>query len=257
MRVLVNMSQPHEPSEGFRSAASRFDTTHWSLVLTARDTSSPTSAEAMGLLCRTYWYPLYAYVRRQGENSHDAQDLTQEFFARLLEKGYLHAAAAEKGRFRTFLLVALKRFLANEWDRARALKRGGGRPHLPLDAAGAESRYQTEPADALTPERIFERRWAITVVEQTLVRLRAEYERLERLSEFERLKEFLTAERGTIPYGEVAAALGVSAGAARAAVHRLRERFRALFREQIAQTVSNPDDLEDELRYVVAALGGG
>ena len=126
--------------------------------------------------------------------------------------------------------------------------------HVPLDAAEAESRYQTEPADSMTPERIFERRWAVTVLEQTLVRLRAEYERLQRLPEFERLKEFLTAERGTIPYGEVADALGVSAGAARAAVHRLRKRFRELFREQIAQTVSNSDDLEDELRYVVAAL---
>ena len=253
MRVLVSMSQPREPSEEFHSSSSRFYTTHWSLVLTAQDKSSPASAEAMELLCRTYWYPLYAYVRRQGHNSHDAQDLTQEFFSRLLEKGYLHAAALEKGRFRTFLLVALQRFLANEWDRARALKRGGGRTHVPLDAAEAESRYQTEPADLLTPERIFERRWAVTVLEQTLVRLRAEYERLRRLPEFERLKEFLTAERGTIPYGEVAAALGVSAGAARAAVHRLRKRFR----EQIAQTVSNSDDLEDELRYVVAALSGG
>jgi RNA polymerase sigma factor (sigma-70 family) len=242
------MSQPREPSEGFRSSSSRFYTTHWSLVLTA---------QAMELLCRTYWYPLYAYVRRQGHNSHDAQDLTQEFFSRLLEKGYLHGAASEKGRFRTFLLVTLQRFLANEWDRARALKRGGGRTHVPLVAAEAESRYQTEPADSLTAERIFERRWAVTVLEQTLVRLRAEYERLQRLLEFERLKEFLTAERGTIPYGEVAAALGVSAGAARAAVHRLRKRFRELFREQIAQTVSNPDDLEDELRYVVAALSGG
>ena len=164
----------------------------------------------MELLCRTYWYPLYAYVRRQGHNSHDAQDLTQEFFSRLLEKGYLHAAAAEKGRFRTFLLVALQRFLANEWDRGAALKRGGGRTHVPLDAAEAESRYQTEPADSLTPERIFERRWAVTVLEQTLVRLRAEYERLQRLPEFERLKGFLTAERGTIPYGEVAAELGVT-----------------------------------------------
>jgi RNA polymerase sigma factor (sigma-70 family) len=257
MRVLVSMSQPREPSEGFRSSSSRFYTTHWSLVLTAQEKASPASAEAMELLCRTYWYPLYAYVRRQGHNSHDAQDLTQEFFSRLLEKGYLHAAASEKGRFRTFLLVALQRFLANEWDRARALKRGGGRTHVPLDAAEAESRYQTEPADSMTPERIFERRWAVTVLEQTLVRLRAEYERLQRLPEFERLKEFLTAERGTIPYGEVAAALGVSAGAARAAVHRLRKRFRELFREQIAQTVSNPDDLEDELRYVVAALSGG
>ena len=257
MRVLVNMSQPREPSEELSSSSSRFYTTQWSLVLTAQDKSSPASAEAMELLCRTYWYPLYAYVRRQGHNSHDAQDLTQEFFSRLLEKGYLRAAESEKGRFRTFLLVALQRFLANEWDRARALKRGGGRYHVPLDAAEAESRYQTEPADLLTPERIFERRWAVTVLEQTLVRLRAEYERLQRLPEFERLKEFLTAERGTIPYGEVAAALGVSVGAARAAVHRLRKRFRELFREQIAQTVSNPDDLEDELRYVVAALSGG
>ncbi|MHC5543746.1 RNA polymerase sigma factor, partial [Singulisphaera rosea] len=175
------MPQPREVTDGFHSRSSRFDTTHWSNVLTARDASSPASAEAMEQLCRTYWYPLYAYVRRGGRNSHDAQDLTQEFFSRLLEKGYLHAAAAEKGRFRTFLLVALQRFLANEWDRARTLKRGGNRIHVPLDASEAESRYQTEPSDAMTPERIFERRWAVTVLEQTLVRLRAEYERLQRL----------------------------------------------------------------------------
>jgi RNA polymerase sigma-70 factor (ECF subfamily) len=257
MRVLISMPQPGEPLEESRSSSSRFYTTHWSLVLTAQDKSSPARAEALELLCRTYWYPLYVYVRRHGHNSHDAQDLTQEFFSRLLEKGYLYRAAAEKGRFRTFLLVALQRFLSNQWDKAQALKRGGGRTHFPLHAADAESRYQTEPADSLTPERIYERRWAVTVLEQTLVQLRAEYERLQRLPEFERLKEFLTAERGTIPYGEVAAALGVGAVAARAAVHRLRKRFRELFREQIAQTVSSPDDLEDELRYVVAALAGG
>jgi RNA polymerase sigma-70 factor (ECF subfamily) len=251
------MTEPRAPSEDTRSSSSRFYTTHWSLVLTAQDRYSPASAEAMERLCRTYWYPLYAYVRRQGHASHDAQDLTQEFFSRLLEKGYLDAAAAEKGRFRTFLLVTLQRFLANEWDRARALKRGGGCIHVPLNAAEAESRYRTEPVDSMTPERIFERRWAVTVLEQTLVRLRTEYERLQRLPEFERLKEFLTAERGTIPYGEVADALGTSTGTARAAVHRLRKRFRELFREQIAQTVSNADDLEDELRYVVAALSAG
>src|SRR3984885_12714657 len=199
MRVPVNMAQPREPSEELSSSSSRFYTTHWSLVLTAQEKASPASAEAMELLCRTYWYPLYAYVRRQGHNSHDAQELTQEFFSRLLEKGYLRAAASEKGRFRTFLLVALQRFLANEWDRARALKRGGGRTHVPLVAAEAESRYQTEHADSLTPERIFERRWAVTVLEQTLVRLRAEYERLERLPKFVQLYKFFTGESGSIP----------------------------------------------------------
>lgn len=253
------MSAPVEPSESGPSPvpSARFCTTHWSLVAAAAHAHDPASAAALESLCLTYWYPLYAFVRRQGKSAHDAQDLTQEFFATVLEKNYLHAASAEKGRFRTFLLVALKRFLAKEWDRSQAQKRGGGRIHVPLDAEWAESRYLTEPADTLDPERIFERRWAATLLEQALCRLREEYERGGRGTEFEQLKEFLAAERGSIPYDQIAGTLGVSPGAARVQLHRLRKRFRDQFRDQIAQTVSNTDELDEEVRYVLAVLSEG
>ena len=253
------MSAPVEPSEFRPSPApsARFCTTHWSLVAAATHRDDPASAAALESLCLTYWYPLYAFVRRQGRAAHDAQDLTQEFFARLLEKNYLHAASAAKGRFRTFLLVALKRFLAKEWDRSRTLKRGGRRVHVPLDAEWAESRYLAEPADTLDPERIFERRWAATLLEQSLHRLRGEYERGGRGNEFEQLKEFLAAERGSIPYDKIAGMLGISAGAARVRLHRLRKRFRDLFRDEIAATVSSTGDLDEEVRYVLAVLSQG
>lgn len=253
------MSVPVEPSEFNPSPApsSRFRTTHWSLVAAATHPNDPDSAAALESLCHSYWYPLYAFVRRQGRTAHDAQDLTQEFFARLLEKNYLYAASAAKGRFRTFLLVAFQRFLAKEWDRSRTLKRGGGRIHVPLDAEWAESRYLSEPADTLDPERIYERRWAATLLEQALHRLREEYERGARGNEFEQLKEFLAAERGSIPYDKIAGTLGISAGAARVRLHRLRKRFRDVFRDQIAETVSSTDELDEEVRYVLAVLSQG
>jgi len=211
-----------------------FATTHWSVVLTARDPAAPESGAALETLCRTYWYPVYAFVRRQGQPPHDAQDLTQEFFARLLQKDYLRSAAREKGRFRTFLIVALKRFMANEWDRARALKRGGGETTLPLDTSLAESRYQMEPAADANPDRVYDRRWALTLLDQS----------------------FLTVDRAEIGYGAIAARLGISEGAARVAVHRLRKRFREVFREQIAQTVSSPAEIDEEVAHLVAALAG-
>jgi RNA polymerase sigma-70 factor (ECF subfamily) len=235
-------------------ARSLFVTTHWSVVLAAKDKSSPDSAAALEALCGAYWYPLYAFVRRQGHPPCDAQDLTQEFFARLLAKDYLSAAAREKGRFRTFLRVALRRFLANEWDRARRLKRGGARAALSLDTAMAEDRYQAEPGGGLPPDRLYERRWAMTLLEQTLGRLRAEHTMAGKAAEFERLKGVLMAERGAIAYGALAAALGLSEGAARVAVHRLRKRFRELFRAAVADTVSGPGEVESELRYLVGVL---
>jgi RNA polymerase sigma-70 factor (ECF subfamily) len=236
-------------------AQSLFVTTHWSVVLAARDESSPDSAAALEALCRAYWYPLYALVRRQGHTPCDAQDLTQEFFARLLAKDYLSSAAREKGRFRTFLRVALKRFLANEWDRVRRLKRGGGQAPRSLDTAMAEDRYQAEPGGGLPPDCLYERRWAMTLLEQTLSRLRAEHTAAGKAAEFERLKGVLMAERGAIQYGALAAALGLSEGAARVAVHRLRKRFRELFRAAVADTVSGPGEVESELRYLVGMLG--
>ena len=234
-----------------------FVTTHWSVVLSAREKVSTQSDAALERLCRTYWYPLYAWVRRQGHSPHDAQDLTQEFFARMLQKDYLQAAAREKGRFRTFLIVALKRFLANEWDRARAQKRGGGQALLSLDTATAESRYQIEPAATLSADLIYERRWALTLLEQTMTALREEFTSAGKQREFESLKTFLTAERGEIPYSEIAAKLGINESAARVSVHRLRKRFREVFRQQIAHTVARPEDVEEEVRYLLTALGPG
>lgn len=242
------------PGTGHPHAQGIFATTHWSVVLSARDPSAPGSTAALETLCRTYWYPLYAFVRRQGQSPPDAQDLTQEFFARLLEKHYLLAAAREKGRFRTFLIVALKRFMANEWDRARALKRGGGQAQVSLDTSLAETRYQMEPPAVAGADQVYERRWALTLLDQAMARLRQEYAGRGNTGEFEQLKSVLTADRGEISYSTIAANLGVSEGAARVAVHRLRKRFREVFREEIAQTVSTPDEIEDEVRHLVAAL---
>ena len=233
-----------------------FVTTHWSVVLSARQKDSPESAAALETLCRTYWYPLYAYVRRQGHSPPDAQDLTQEFFARLLQKDYLKAAAREKGRFRTFLIVALKRFLANEWDRLRAQKRGGGQPLLSLDTDLAEQRYQVEPVEGASADRIYERRWALTLLDRTMTRLREEFASAGKLEDFNRLKACLTAERGEISYTEIAAALGMTDGAARVAVHRLRKRFREVFREEIAHTVSTSEEIEEEVRHLISVLAG-
>ncbi|MCC6353309.1 MAG: sigma-70 family RNA polymerase sigma factor [Verrucomicrobiae bacterium] len=242
-------------AKGTTERGSLFVTTRWSVVLAAQDKARPESASALDALCRAYWYPLYAFVRRQGRSPEDAEDLTQSFLAKLLEKDYLRAAAPEKGRLRTFLLVALKRFLANEWDRARRLKRGGGLAPLPLDTAVAERRYQAEPpADLLPADRVFERRWAMTLLEETLDRLRAEYASAGKETEFESLKECLTAARGEIPYGPLATGLGLSEGATRVAVHRLRKRFRETFRAAVADTVSDPAEVDDELRYVAAVL---
>jgi RNA polymerase sigma factor (sigma-70 family) len=232
-----------------------FVTTRWSVVLAAQDKSSPASAAALETLCRAYWYPLYAQVRRQGHAPHDAQDLTQEFFARLLSKDYLQAADRQKGRLRTFLHLALKRFLANEWDRVRAQKRGGGQAPVAFDTAVAEQRYRQEREDTLPPDRLYERQWALTLLEQAMARLRAEYSAAGKDAEFERLKSALTAERGTIPYGEIAKDLQMAEGAARVAAHRLRKRFRELFRATVADTVEHAAEVEDELRYVAGLLG--
>jgi len=231
-----------------------FPATHWSVVLAARGADEEDSLRALEALCRAYWYPLYAFLRRQGRSPHDAQDLTQGFFARLLEKHYLDAADRDKGRFRSFLLMALKRFLAKEWERERAQKRGGGKAALSLDTEMAERRYQGEGAEHLAPDRIYERRWALTLLDQALAALRQDYQALGREAEFDCLKDYLTAERGEIPYPEVAGRLGMTEGTARAAVHRMRSRFRALFRAEISRTVAAPEEVEDEVRYLKRAL---
>jgi RNA polymerase sigma factor (sigma-70 family) len=241
-------------TESAKLPQSWFVTTHWTVVVSARAGNSADSEAALEKLCRAYWYPLYAYVRRQGHSPHDAEDLTQEFFGKLLHADYLKSVAREKGRFRTFLLVALKRFLANEWDRSRAQKRGGRHEHLPVDISDAESRYAVEPAAQLSADRIYDRRWALTLLERTMSQLRAEFSAAGKAEEFERMKVFLTAEKGGINYASVAAELKQSEGALRVAIHRLRSRFRELFREGIAHTVSGPKELEAETRHLFTAL---
>ena len=249
-------ASPEESPSGGGGGRARFATTRWTMVLAAGRSSSPEATKALEELCRAYWYPLYAYARRRGCAKEDAEDLTQAFFARLLEKDFLRAASREKGRFRTFMLVACQRFMANEWDRARALKRGGGQTILSLNLATAERRYHDEPADPLSADKIFERRWALTLIEKTMSRLRTEYAAAGKAADFAQLKTFLTADSGEIPYAQLAAELGQNEGALRVAVHRLRKRFRELFRQEVAQTVSDPGEIEAELRHLLGALGG-
>jgi RNA polymerase sigma-70 factor (ECF subfamily) len=233
-----------------------FATTHWTTVLTARDEQSPQAAEALEKLCRRYWPPVYAFIRRRGHGPDDAQDLTQEFFARLLEKHYLDAADASKGKFRTLLLTAVSRFLANERERALAQKRGGGAAHVSLEAEDAKDGCHVEPADPATPETIFERRWAETVLETVLARLRQEFEDAGQRERFDVLKPFLAAEKQAPSGAAVAAWLGLSESAVYSAVHRLRQRYGELLREEIAHTVASPEEIDDELRYLVRVLSG-
>jgi DNA-directed RNA polymerase specialized sigma24 family protein len=238
------------------SEASRavFATTHWSVVLGAGQKESPKASEAMAHLCRTYWYPLYAYVRRKGYNVHDAQDLTQEFFARLLARNYLSVADRNKGKFRSFLLGSLEHFLAREWTKAHARKRGGGQIAFSFDAVEAENRYLLEPATELTPERIYDRRWSTTLLERAMTRLEAECLANHKGDLFARAKGFLSGERGEGSYSELATTLSISEGAARVAIHRLRQRYGELVRDEIGQTVANSGEVDEELRYLVTLL---
>jgi RNA polymerase sigma factor (sigma-70 family) len=229
----------------------RFATTHWSMVVSAGDRRSPEASRSLAILCENYWFPLYAFVRRAGHSAEDAQDLTQEFFVRLLDKHFLAAADSKKGRFRTFLITAIKRFLANEYDRVRAKKRGGGQRIVPLD--GLEDRYRQEPADTLTPERIFEQQWALTLLDQVLARLQAEMTDDGKAALFEALKGHLTGSQAG-GYATTAAGLGMTEGAVKVAAHRLRRRYRELLREEIAQTVASPDEIEEEIRYLFTCL---
>lgn len=233
-----------------------FATTHWSVVLAAQDAQSPRSAEALERLCRQYWPPVYAFIRRRGHGPDDAQDLTQEFFARLLEKNYLQAADAARGKFRTLLLTAVTRFLINERERERAQKRGGGAVHFTLEPDHAEQGYRVEPADPATPETVYERRWAETLLDTVLGRLRSEFEADGERERFEVLKPFLAAEHQVPSGAEVAARLGLSETAVYSVVHRLRRRYGELLREEVAHTVARPEEIEDELRHLVRVLGG-
>lgn len=226
------------------------------MVLTAGRSDTTRAHAALARLCQTYWPPLYAYVRRRGYASHDAEDLTQAFFARLLERQDLATVDPDRGRFRSYLLGAMNHFLSDEWDKARAQKRGGGKV-IHLDTAVAESVYARDYADSLTPEKLFERRWAITVLEEVQQRLRQEYEREGKAAQFEALRFSLMGERSAVPYAQLAASLNMTESAVKVSVHRLRLRYRRLLRELIAETVSTPDEIEEELSHLLRTLSGG
>jgi RNA polymerase sigma-70 factor (ECF subfamily) len=236
------------------AAAGRFATTHWSLIAAARDPTSSQAGVALAALCEAYWYPLYAYIRRQGVAADEAQDLTQEFFARLLEKHWLDGVDQTKGTFRSFLLTACQHFLANERDRARAQKRGGNCKMVSIDFRDAEARYGNEPAHDLTAEKLYARRWALTLLDQVLGRLRETFVRSGRGPLFERLRIFLLGEKQETRYGQVAEELGMTEGAVKVAVHRLRRQYRDLLREEIARTLRDPIYIDEEIRDLFAAL---
>ena len=242
------------PDDGIRRTR-HFATTHWSLVTAVGAAESSQRCDALETLCRTYWYPLYAYVRRRGATAEDARDLTQAFFARLLEKEALRSADPERGRFRSFLIASLNHFLANEWRRGQAKKRGGGRAAVSLDLQSGESRYALEPAHGLTPEKVFERRWALTVLERALAALRDEAARGGKQDLFEHLKAYLHGEASAIPYREIGDAVGMTPGAVKTAAHRLRGRCRKLVRDEVAQTLAKRDEVDDEIRHLFTALG--
>jgi RNA polymerase sigma-70 factor (ECF subfamily) len=249
------MTSTDPSQETISREVTNFSPTHWSVVLAAAGRADSTHArDALEKLCRNYWLPIYVFVRRQGHSPHDAQDLTQEFFARLLEKNYLAGVQREKGRFRSFLLASVKHFLANEWDKANAQKRGGGQVPISIDATLAESSFCIEPTDALTAEKIYERRWVLALLEQVLRRLREEYTRDGKEKQFEQLKPTLTEASRSVPYAEIATRLGASEGAVKVAVHRLRHRYRELLRAEIADTVASPGEIDDEIRNLFAAL---
>jgi RNA polymerase sigma factor (sigma-70 family) len=245
----------NEAQDPSSAAGGPFMTTHWSLVLAAADAEDAHGREALAKLCQVYWYPLYAFVRRQGHGPHDAQDLTQEFFMRLLEKDYLGDVDRSQGKFRSFLLVALKHFLSKEWARAKTLKRGGGQALVSLDTLSAEERYRREPEYNATPERLFARRWALTLLDRVLARLSQEYDATGKRAMFEQLQGCLTGGSDLPPYAELAARLNLTEGAVKVNVHRLRQRYRGVLRDEIAQTLADPTEIDDEIRQLFSALG--
>jgi RNA polymerase sigma factor (sigma-70 family) len=232
-----------------------FVTTHWSVVLSAGRSGTPRAAEALQRLCQAYWYPLYAYVRRRGYSPHDAQDLTQGFFARLLERHAMAKVDPAKGKFRSFLLASMNHFLADEWDKGRAQKRDAGHP-ISLDLASAETRYLQQSDETLTAEKTFERRWALTLLEQVYERLRQDYKREGKGDLFETLRFSLMGERSAVPYADLARRLRMNEGAVKVAVHRVRQNYRKRLRAQIAETVATPEEVEEELRCLLRALAG-
>lgn len=246
---------PEEGSTASRGVAGEdFATTHWSVVLAAARSDTPRARDALGRLYQTYAYALYVYVRRRGHSPPDAQDLVQDFFARLLEHNWLDRADQEKGRFRSFLLGAVNHFLANEWDKTQAWKRGGRLEIVPLQFDTAESRYREEPADTATPEQCYERRWALALLEAVMMRLQREHAGPGEAAVFTELKPCLLGDAEAQPYAVLAGKLGRSEGAVKVAVHRLRQRYRQLLREEIGQTVASPAEVEAEMRHLFGVL---
>jgi RNA polymerase sigma factor (sigma-70 family) len=233
-----------------------FATTHWTVVLAAGRRHSPQADLALEELCRTYWFPLYAYVRRRGYTKEDAEDLTQAFFARLLGKDALANVGSEKGRFRAFLLASLKHFLANEWDKLQTQKRGGGSPPLSLDWQTADTKFQITAANEPSPDRAFDREWALALLSKVIGRLQLECETEGKTKLFEQLKMFLTAGKSDSAQSEVAKALDLEEGAVRVAIHRLRKRYRQLLRDEIANTLSDAAMVDEEMRALFGAFSG-
>lgn len=250
------MSDPVSDPASTAARRDVFVTTRWTMVLLAGRKSSSHSDRALAELCQIYWYPLYAYVRRQGKTKEDAEDLVQAFFAGFLARNYLEGLAAERGKFRSFLLAALKHFLANEWDRTQARKRGGGAEHLSLNWQDVNDRFHLDPPDPTNPERLFDREWALALLDRVISRLAAECAREGKADLFTHAKGFLTVGSASIPYGEAAKRLGAEEGTLRVAVHRLRKRYRELLRDEISQTLAEPGQVDEELRSLLAALAG-
>jgi RNA polymerase sigma factor (sigma-70 family) len=242
------------PKYSTPSSNSRFATTHWSVIMAASDSASAQHEPALSTLCQTYWFPLYAYLRRRGYDSHQAEDYTQGFFAGILERKGLRKADPKYGKFRSFLLASLKNFLADEWDHDKAQKRGGDKKVLSLDFDAAASRYEREPAHHMSPEKLFERSWALTVLTRAMERLKAESVASGKQQLFDRLKIYLTAEKDTVLYKDVAEELNMTEGTIKVAVHRLRRRYRELVRDEIAQTVTTEAEVDEEIRDLFAAL---
>jgi RNA polymerase sigma-70 factor (ECF subfamily) len=246
----MTVKRPDDPS------AARFTSTSWTVVAQAREPNSPAARQALAALCQAYWYPMYAFVRRRGHSAHEAEDLTQGFFADLLARDSLKEVDPSRGKFRSFLLAALQHFLSNQRDRDQRLKRGGKLPHLSLDFHDAETRYQREPGHVETAERLFQRRWALTLLARVLEGLEREVNNENKGPLFERLKPTLMGESDTASYAQIGAELGMSAGAVKVAAHRLRKRFRALLQEEISRTLADPGDFQEEINELFLALGG-
>jgi RNA polymerase sigma factor (sigma-70 family) len=252
--IVPFMNAAAHLADAEHAVPAQFTTTHWSVVLAAREGDSKQAEEALAKLCAGYWYPLYAFIRRRGFSPHDAEDLTQEFFYRLLDRNYLSAVDYRKGRFRTFLLTALEHFLANEWRRVRARKRGGHVTIVSVEQQAAEHRYALEPASWLSPEKIYEQNCALALLDKALQRLRDEFEADGKGEKFQRLKAFLTADGGRSSYAELAVRWKTTEAALKMAVSRLRARYGELLREEVANTVAVPGDVEGELHALLASL---